>query len=492
LWKSSCDHWHNIRFFPETIVDPLKKGRSMYLKQFYLGCLAHASYLIGDETSKVGIVIDPQRDIDQYLKAASAEGFEIKHVFLTHFHADFVAGHLELQKATGATIHLGSKAQAKYDFEAMEDGATLEYGLMRMTILSTPGHTPEGISILLFNLAEDKEKPHAVFTGDTLFVGDVGRPDLMASVGMSATDLAGMMYDSLREKLMVLPDETVVYPAHGAGSMCGKNLGKETFTTIGHQRKFNYALQEMSREEFVGLITANQPKAPNYFSYDATLNKEKRPVLESSLKKALVGLSLQQVQDYQSKGAQLLDVRTANEFAQVHFKGSLNIGLGGKFASWSGSILSQTAPIVILGDAGQEKEAIMRLGRIGFDHVVGFLAGGFTTSIDDQSLLVRGTRSDVATLNEQLTKKEDITLLDVRSENEFSSQRIATSCNIPLRELRERIDEIPTERPVVIHCAGGYRSSTAMSLLRAHGIEDVVDVIGGINAWIAADLETVS
>lgn len=462
----------------------------MFFKQFYLGCLAHASYLIGDESSNIGIVIDPQRDIDQYLEEAEKQGLTIKHVFLTHFHADFVAGHLELQKATGAKIHLGEKATASYPFEAMADGATLELGQLRLKVLSTPGHTPESVCLVLFDLEKDAENAHAVFTGDTLFVGDVGRPDLMASVGITAQDLAGLMYDSLHQKLMPFPDNTLVYPAHGAGSMCGKNLGTEKFTTIGEQREKNYALQDMTKAEFVEMLTANLAKAPKYFAYDATLNKKDRPTLDIALEKALTPLNASQVLELKGE-AQWLDVRSADDFAKKHLKDSLNIGLGGKFASWAGSLLDPKKPIVILAEPGTETEAATRLGRIGFDHIAGYLDGGLA-AITDDSLFNKGERFNVQGLKARLNEPEAMTLLDVRTNNEFQSKRIPGAVHIPLRELSERAHELPKTQPIIIHCAGGYRSSSAMSLLRAQGFGEVSDLIGGINAWIDSKEEIVS
>lgn len=462
----------------------------MIFKQFYLGCLAHASYLIGDENSKVGIVIDPQRDIDQYLEEAKRHDLTIQHVFLTHFHADFVAGHLELQKATGATIHLGEHANASYEFEAMADGATLEWGQLRLKVLSTPGHTPESVCLALYDLAKDSENPHALFTGDTLFVGDVGRPDLMASVGITAQDLAAQMYDSLHQKILPFPDKTLVYPAHGAGSMCGKNLGTERFTSVGEQREKNYALQEMSKADFVEMLTSNLAKAPKYFSYDAVLNKESRPTLDIALEKALNPLSAEEVLNSRDR-CQWLDVRHADDFAKKHLKGSLNIGLGGKFASWAGSLLDPKVPIVILADPGREKEAATRLGRIGFDNIAGYLKGGLD-ALADESLFHKGTRHDVQSLKTALKDPEATTLLDVRTMNEFKTKRIPGAVHIPLRELAERHDELSKAKPIIIHCAGGYRSSSAMSMLRAEGFEDVTDLIGGINAWVASNEEVVT
>src|SRR5215831_3510424 len=304
----------------------------MILKQFYLGCLAHASYLIGDETTHAAVVVDPQRDIDQYLGFAAEHGLEIRHVVLTHFHADFLAGHLELRDRTGARIYLGAAARAEYDFTPLRDGDAIELGRVRLVALETPGHTAESISILVFDLQKSAEIPHAVLTGDTLFVGDVGRPDLRVALGWSATDLGGLLYDSLRTKLLALPDESLIYPAHGAGSLCGKALSKETFSTIGEQRRSNYALQPMSKAAFVDLVTADQPQAPAYFTYDAVLNSQERPTLDETLRRELVPLALDRVLELQASGAQILDTRDPNEFAAAHLAGSINIGLIGQYA----------------------------------------------------------------------------------------------------------------------------------------------------------------
>src|SRR6201998_2770498 len=278
----------------------------MILKQYYLGCLAHASYLLGDEQSGTAVVVDPQRDIHQYVADAEKLGVQIRHVFLTHFHADFVAGHLELRDCCNASIHLGSRAQAEYAFIPMSDGDTLEFPGMRMEVLPTPGHPIESISILVFDLAKDRTNPHAVLPGDTLFIGDVGRPDLRASLGWSADQLGSMLYDSLRDKLLPLPDETLVYPAHGAGSLCGKNLSTDTVSTIGEQRKYNYALQPMSRERFVEIVTADQPDSPAYFTYDAVLNAQERPTLDQALARELKSLSLDETLEHAERGTQLL------------------------------------------------------------------------------------------------------------------------------------------------------------------------------------------
>ncbi|HUE71879.1 MAG TPA: MBL fold metallo-hydrolase [Pirellulaceae bacterium] len=462
----------------------------MILKQYYLACLAHASYLIADEKTKEAVIVDPQRDIDQYLSDAQAQGLTIKHVFLTHFHADFLAGHIELRNRTGAKIHLGRRAQAEYDFVQAKEGDVIEFGEVKLKILETPGHTPEGISILVYDLAKSKDKPHAVLTGDTLFIGDVGRPDLLASLGVTADELADMLYDSVTNKLAKLPDETLVYPAHGAGSMCGKNLSKETVSTIGEQKKFNYALQPMSREQFKAIVTEEQPEAPQYFAYDAVRNRQERPALEESMTKALRALPLDEVLRMKNQGAQLLDVREGMEFEGAHLAGSLNIALLGKYATWCGTMLDREAPIVVIAEPGGEDEAVMRLGRIGFDNVAGYLAGGMA-ALENYPELVETTDRVTAQALARLRGEADAPLvLDVRSEKEWESGHIAGSVNIPLNHLRERIDEMPADRQIAVHCEGGYRSAIAASVLAQEGRKKVFDLVGGYKAWVASSLPT--
>ena len=332
----------------------------MILKQLYLGCLAQASYLVADESAGIAAVVDPRRDVDGYLEEADAAGVKIRHIILTHFHADFVSGHLELQRRTGAMIHLGARGRAEYTVQAAKDGDVILLGSVRLKILETPGHTPESISIVV---SEGNAPPHAVLTGDTLFVGDVGRPDLMASVGMTAQELASMMYDSL-QKLLALPDVTLVYPGHGAGSLCGKALSEETFSTIGRQRLFNPSLQPMSRDAFVKLVTAEQPDAPRYFSYDADLNRRKRETLDETMKRAMTPLPIDRVLALQRDGAQVLDAREPDAYQLGHLDGSFNIPLSGKYATYSGMVLDPKAPIVVVVEDGKEEEAVMRLGRI--------------------------------------------------------------------------------------------------------------------------------
>jgi len=464
----------------------------MILKQYYLGCLAHASYLLGDEPSATAIIVDPQRDIEQYLNDANALGLTIRHVFLTHFHADFIAGHLELRERCGAIIHLGSKAQAEYKFVAMHDGDTLDFPALRLQILETPGHTIESISILIFDLQEDSSKPYAVLTGDTLFIGDVGRPDLRASLGWSAGDLGALLYDSLRTRLLTLPDETLVYPAHGSGSLCGKQLSSDTVSTLGVQRKMNYALQPMTKDEFIRLVTADQPDAPPYFTYDAILNTQERTTLEKNLEQVLQPLSLDEILHMQETGAQILDVRDGADYAKDHLIGSLNIGLGGQFAQWAGTVLDRTKPLVIVAEPGREQEAALRLGRIGFDHVAGYLESGMEALADRPDLVQPTERISAPMLAEELAGATPPLILDIRNPREWSTKHLDGSLNIPLNHVAERIGEIPRDRRIAIHCAGGYRSAIGASILQQHGISTLVELAGGVAAWEAAKLPLIA
>ena len=464
----------------------------MILKQYYLGCLAHASYLLGDEASVTGIVVDPQRDIQQYLKDAETFGLQIRHVFLTHFHADFVAGHLELRDRCGATIHLGAQAQAEYAFVAMKDGDMLDFPGMRLQILETPGHTIESISILVFDLHKDAVKPYAVLTGDTLFIGDVGRPDLRASLGWTADDLGAHLYDSIHNKLLPLPDETLVYPAHGAGSLCGKKLSSDTVSSLGDQRRLNYALQPMSKEEFIRLVTADQPDAPAYFTYDAILNTRERATLDQNLEQVLHPIDLDEVLRMGDKGAQILDVRDAAEYAKGHLAGSINIGLGGQYATWAGTVLDRAKPIVIIAEPSREQEAALRLGRIGFDHVKGYLQGGMEALSDRPDLVWPTERVSAPMVAEELEGADAPLVLDIRNPREWATKHIGGSVNIPLNHLQERISEVPRNRRIAVHCAGGYRSSIAASILHQYGITNLIEMAGGLAAWEAAKLPVVS
>ena len=465
----------------------------MKIQQYYLACLSHASYMITDEKTKTAAVVDPQRDIDQYVADAKAGGYTIKHVFLTHFHADFIAGHIELRDKAGATIHLGRRAEAEFECVHMKDGDVVEFGDVKLEIMETPGHTPEGISILVYDLARSTTAPEAVLTGDTLFIGDVGRPDLLASIGVTADELADMLYDSITNKLVKLPDATLVYPAHGAGSMCGKSLSKETVSTIGEQKKFNYALQPMSREAFKQIVTADQPEAPDYFVHDAILNRKERTALHDAMEQQLKPLSVDEVLAMQKAGAQILDVRDGIDFEGEHMKGAINIALSGKYATWAGSMLTHDLPIVVIAEEGGEEEAVMRLGRIGFDNVAGYLANGMRALETRPELAQRTERITAPALAEWIDgQRPDAgatpVVLDIRSEAEHAGGHIEGSLNIPLPRLEERIWELPADRPVVVHCEGGYRSAIGASLLQKLGHQHVHDLVGGYKAWAATRL----
>lgn len=465
----------------------------MILEQYYLGCLAHASYLVADEQSRVAAVVDPQRDVDEYLADAARLGVRIRHVFLTHFHADFVAGHVELRDREGATIYLGKSARAEYAFVPVGDGDAVELGPeVRLEMLETPGHSPESISIVVYDLAADAEVPYAVPSGDTLFIGDVGRPDLRASLGWSAQELGELLYDSLHGKLLPLPDRTLVYPAHGAGSLCGRNLSTDTVSTIGVQRLYNYALQPMTREEFIRVVTADQPDTPPYFTYDAVLNSQERPSLEEALERELRPLSLEDALTLRQEGAQILDTHEPADFEAAHLAGAVNVGLGGSYATWCGTVLGRERPVVIVAGPGREREAALRLGRIGFDIVAGYLEGGMQALETRPDLVARVERITAGTLNEQLESPEPPMVLDVRTEREWREKRIDDSVNVPLAQLAQQLEELPRERPLVVHCATGYRSAIAASVLLREGFSAVADLVGGIAAWESSSLRTVA
>ena len=394
-----------------------------------------------------------------------------------------MAGHLELQGQTGATIYLGRSAQAEYEFTPLGDGDRIELGDVRLTALETPGHTPESISILVYDLATSDTVPFAVLTGDTLFVGDVGRPDLRAALGWSATDLGGLLYDSLHTKLLALPDSSLVYPAHGAGSLCGKAISKETVSTIGEQRRLNYALQPLSKAAFIELVTTDQPEAPSYFTFDAVLNSRKRQTLNEALAWQLRPLSLDDCLELQRHGVQLLDTRDAGEFAAVHLSGSINIGLGGSYATWAGTILDRERPIVIVAGPGAEHESALRLGRIGFDHVIGYLDGGLASAASRPDLIVETIRVSPEKAAELLESMSDLRVIDVRAPGERAARAIERSAHTPLQRLADDMRDVPRDTPLLVYCAGGYRSSLAASLLQRDGFTNVRELAGGLAAW---------
>ncbi len=450
----------------------------MFLKQFYLGCLAQASYMIGSEGEAA--VIDPRRDVDEYLAEAKKEGFAIRHIIETHLHADFVSGHRELARLTGAKIYFGARAGARFDHVAVRDGDEVAFGNVVLRFLETPGHTPESICVVVFDRAAGKE-PQAVLTGDTLFIGDVGRPDLAAGGSVTSAELAGMLHDSL-QKLLALPDSVAVYPAHGAGSLCGKNISSDTSSTIGQQRRFNYALQPMAREEFIRLVTADLPEAPAYFARDAALNRE-GPGNLSELP-APRELSPEELEKIQKAGGVVLDTRPAAQYGAGHVPGSINIGLSGQFASWAGTLLSAETPIVLVAeDPERVSEAHVRLARVGLENITGFLSGGVLAWHESGRPLARTDQISVDELARRLEAGQVAQLVDVRRPAEWSSGHIGQARHVPLHELATRASELDSTLPVTAICAGGYRSSMATSLLERSGFQKVTNVVGGMAAW---------
>lgn len=457
----------------------------MLFNQYYLDCLSHASYLIGDETTGRAVVIDPQRDVSEYVADAEKAGMTIELVIETHFHADFLSGHLELAEATGAKIVYSSIAKPEFDFLPVEDGQRYSLGDVQLEFRHTPGHTPESMSIVIYEHADDASPdswaPYGVMTGDTLFIGDVGRPDLLGSIGFTREELADNLYDSLHNKLMPLPDTTRVYPAHGAGSACGKNLSTELWSTMGEQRKTNYALRASTKEKFIELVTEGQPPAPGYFVYNAILNRKGRELLdESEMPKAM---SYNEVREAMKAGAILVDGREPEEFAQGHLKAAYNIGLDGRYAEFAGTIVKPEDDIILLTDPERELEGKNRLGRIGFDRVIGYLQDPYAVMFDNRGDVEIASRLTPAALDERIADVPELQLIDVRNPGEAAGGMIGNAVNIPVGELPDRLEELDRRKPTVVYCAGGYRSSMAASLLRHHGFADVSDLLGGYNAW---------
>ncbi|WP_353890624.1 MBL fold metallo-hydrolase [Micromonospora sp. WMMA1363] len=455
----------------------------MLFTQYYLDCLSQASYLVADEASGRAVLVDPRRDIDEYLADARERGLTIEGVINTHFHADFLAGHLEVAAATGAWIGYGWRAETEYPIRKLADGERIELGDVTLEIMETPGHTPESISILVCEHADDTV-PYGVMTGDALFIGDVGRPDLLASLGVTADELGRMLYDSVQRKLMGLPDGVRVFPAHGAGSACGKNLSTERQSTIGEQRRTNYACAPMSEEQFLELVTGGQPAAPRYFAFDAALNRKARELFDHG--KAPRPLGVAEFTRSRAEGAVVMDTRDPQEFAAGHVRGAINIPADGRFAETAGSVVAPDRTVVVVAPQDREEEIVVRLARIGFDRVVGYLRepeGAFREMVAD---MAPASRVTAVQLRESLERSEPPIVLDVRNVGEREQGAVEGSLHIPLAELVRRLDEVPADRPAVVHCAGGYRSSVAASLLRDAGRADVSDLLGGYGAWRSA------
>jgi len=457
----------------------------MYFEQFYLGCLAHASYLLASEGEAV--VVDPQRDVELYLKAAADHGLTIRHIFESHLHADFVSGHRELAARTGATIYMGAQAGATFPHVSVTDGFQLKFGKASIRVLETPGHTPESICMVI----TDEEKsplPWAVLTGDTLFIGDVGRPDLSPS--HTPKELAGLLYDSLRTKLLTLPDSVLVYPAHGAGSLCGKNMRAERSSTIGTERLTNYALQIKSREEFIAQLTSNLPARPEYFLKDAEINRTGAAALSDL--PPLRAITAAELKAMLSDGEIALDVRPNDEFAAGHVPGSVNIALGGQFASWAGTVLGLSAhPVLIAASDEQLEEARLRLTRVGIEALDGYLAGGVAAWKQAGLPVATISQMTPSELAARL-KSGEVQVLDVRREPEWDAGHIEDANWWPLDNFRVSPPEMDHEAAIAVHCKGGYRSMIASSLLQRAGFKNVINVVGGFDAWQRAKLPTVS
>ncbi len=456
----------------------------MKFTQYYLDCLSQASYLIGDETTGRAVVVDPRRDIDEYVNDAADAGLTIELILETHFHADFLSGHLELAAATGAEIGYSSVASTEFETRALADGERISLGDVQLEILHTPGHTPESISIVIYEHADDTE-PYGVLTGDTLFIGDVGRPDLLASIGFTRDELADKLYDSLHNKLLPLPDATRVFPGHGAGSACGKNLSTETQSTMGEQRTNNYALLAPNKKSFIDLVTEGQPPAPDYFVYDAILNRQERPLLDE--KAMPTALTLTDVEHEVAAGALLLDGRDPEDFARGHLAGSINVGLNGRYAEFAGSVVPSDADIVLVVDEGFEIEARNRLARIGFDKVVGYLAEPLRVMVQNPDMVEQASRLTRTEYEQRASGLDDLQIVDVRNPGEHALGSLAGATLIPVGQLPSLVEQLDPSRPTVVFCAGGYRSSVAASVLRQAGFDDVSDIVGGYGAWLPTE-----
>jgi glyoxylase-like metal-dependent hydrolase (beta-lactamase superfamily II)/rhodanese-related sulfurtransferase len=445
---------------------------NMIVQQLYTNCLAQAAYYI--ESDGEVAIIDPLRDYDAYIELANSHNANIKYIFETHFHADFVSGHVDLAQKTGATIVYGPTTQTSFPVHVAHDGEELKIGKLTMRILHTPGHTPESSSYLLF---DENGKEYCVFTGDTLFVGDVGRPDLLDGV-MTKEELAGMMYDSLHNKLMPLPDAVIVYPAHGAGSACGKNIGKETFSTIGEQKAKNYALQPMSKEKFIATVTEGIAPAPAYFFKDAKLNKQGYAPIDDVITQGLTALSVADFEARMKEGATIIDTRIPDVFEHGFIPKALNFGLNGQYAIWAATLLDISKPVIIVADAGKEKESIERLTRVGFDAIQGYLNGGFDTwkNADKRWDMIISVDEDEFELD---AKHTDIKILDVRKPGEFNDAHLTKAIHLSLDKITTEADNLNKDEEYLVHCAGGYRSMIAASYLKAKGFQRVKNVLGG-------------
>ncbi len=449
----------------------------MFIKQLYTGCLSEAAYYI--ESEGEAAIVDPLRDVDVYLQLANERKARIKYIFETHFHADFISGHLDIASSTGAPIIYGPHTETKLPVTIAKDGQKFSLGKITIEVLHTPGHTLESTCYLL---KDETGKDHCVFTGDTLFVGDVGRPDLaQKSNEMTMNDLAGMMYDSIHTKLFPLADEVIVYPAHGAGSACGKNLGPATFSSIGDEKKFNYALRAKNREDFIKEVTDGIPPPPQYFPINAKINKEGYDALDDVLEKSMRPLSVEDFKKAINEETIILDTRTATIFTRGFIPGSVNIGLDGRFAEWAGSILPFDAPLLLVAEEGKEKESIVRLARVGYDKVIGYLNGGYDAwkNAGEKTDMIIDVEPDELLMD--MPHDDKLLVLDVRRETEFADGHLKDAVNIPLSEMTDpgSMAGLGEDKNIYVHCAGGYRSVIASSLLKRQGFDNIRNVLGG-------------
>jgi hydroxyacylglutathione hydrolase len=455
----------------------------MKVEQIYTGCLAQGAYFIQSESEAV--VIDPLREIQPYLKKAKDENVQIKYVLETHFHADFVSGHIDLAKETGATIVFGPNAKTNFEARIAEDGEILKVGKITIKVIHTPGHTMESTSFLLF---DENGKEYALFSGDTLFIGDVGRPDLAAKSHLTVEDLAGHLYDSLRSKIMVLPNEVLVYPAHGAGSACGKNMSKETFDTLGHQKEVNYALRSnMTKKEFIDEVTDGLLPPPSYFPLNVQMNRDGYDNIEEVIKKGTRALNPKEFEQIANEtGALILDVRNQLIFCKGFIPNSINIGIDGSFAPWVGSLIPDIKQnILLITEEGREEESVIRLARVGYDHAVGYLEGGFE-AWEKSGKEIDKINSIPANEFSNIYKKDNsVSILDVRKTGEYQSEHIIDSINLPLDYINEGISTIDKNKIYYVHCAGGYRSMIYTSILKSRGYENLINVEGGYQAIVS-------
>ena len=455
----------------------------MKIDQLYTKCLAEAAYYI--ESEGEAAIIDPLRETEPYIEMAKENNTKIKYVFETHFHADFVSGHIDLAKETGATIIYGPGAKTNYNIHEAKDGETFKIGKLTIKVLHTPGHTPESTTYLLL---DENGKEHCIFSGDTLFIGDVGRPDLAVKGDLTQEDLAGLLFDSLRNKIMTLPDEVIVYPAHGAGSACGKNMSKETFSTLGEQKQSNYALQDLTKDDFIAQVTDGIAPPPQYFPKNAMMNKNGYSSVNEVLEAAKIGLDVPSFKD-KMEGAIILDVRHQDEFRKGFIPNSINIPLDGSFALWVGTLIEDIhAPILIISNEDRVQEAVLRLSRVGYDNTIGYLLGGITAWTEANEQV---NTMDQVSVNELEIKLNEgkLKVLDVRKPSEYEAEHVENAINFPLDYINENIEKLDKSATYFVHCKSGYRSMAASSILRKNGFNNIIDIYGGIDAILESNIK---